>query len=160
MHHEATITLMCDGPVSMKGIMKCLACKHEWPFATEHDHLQHLGIALPGEQSNRLHTTVPSDIREDVQEAERANYNQCYKACVTMCRRALQLALIDKDIKDKPLSVMLDDAEGILDEKTFAIAKSIKGFGDIGAHRRELLEPEDTSIVIYMTVKMLNELFP
>jgi len=155
------VSLMCDGDFSIKGIMQCLRCQHERPIIMAKDCLQALSIALPGEQSSNLHSSVPLDIKEDVREAERANYAQCYKSCVTMCRRALQLALLDKEIKDGPLSRMLDDAvkNNLLDPTTFNLATSIKGYGDIGTHRKEQLEPEEVRTVIYMVVKMLNELF-
>jgi hypothetical protein len=157
------VSLMCDGDFSIKGIMQCLRCQHERPIIMAKDCLQALSIALPGEQSSKLHSSVPLDIQEDVREAERANYAQCYKSCVTMCRRALQLALLDKGIKDGPLSKMLDDAvqhkDKLLDQNTFNLATSIKGYGDIGTHRKEQLEPEEVRIVIHMAVKMLNELF-
>lgn len=76
-----------------------------------------------------------------------------------MCRRALQLALIDKGIKDKPLGQMIEEAKDLLEENTFALTKPIKGYGDIGAHRREILEPQEVGMVIYLAVKMLNEVF-
>ena len=109
-----------------------------------------------------MNPSVPDDIKEDIQEAERANYGQCHKACVTMCRRALQLSLIDKGIEDKPLGQMLEEAKGIkklLTDETYGLAKSIKHFGDIGAHRKETIDPEVARLVIYATVRMLNEIF-
>ena len=102
-------------------------------------------MALPGVQSDRLNSSVTPDIKEDIQEAERANYSQCYKACVAMCRRALQLSLIDKGIEDKPLSQMLNDALNakLLTQDTYNLSTSIKGYGDIAVHRREIIEPEE-----------------
>ena len=105
---------------------------------------------------------MPSDIKDDVRESERANYAQCYKACVAMCRRALQLSLIDKGIEDKPLGKMIEEARSskkLLTDNTYNMAKSIKSYGDIGVHRTEKLEPKEVEIVIYMAVKMLNELY-
>ena len=56
---------------------------------------------------------------------------------------------------------MLEDAlkKGILEQKTYTLATTIKGYGDIGAHRREQLEPEEVNMVVYAAVKMLNEMF-
>lgn len=153
------IWLMGKGNVSIKGIMTCTRCGKEWPFHMVENCLRQIDIGLPGEQSRNLTSEVPDGIKEDIREAERANYAQCHKAAAAMCRRALQLALIDKGIEDKPLSQMISDATGLFDKKTFAMAISVKGFGDIGAHRKEKIEPEDATIAIYMTVKMLNELF-
>lgn len=155
------IAVECEYQAQMWGIIKCLACGHEWPITIDSGYIKKLDIALPGMQSDQLNTSVPSDIKGDIQEAERANYAQCYKACVAMCRRALQLSLIEKEIGDKPLSKMLEEAKGNnkLTDNTYTMATSIKGYGDIGVHRTEKLEPKEVEIIIYMAVKMLNELF-
>ena len=158
-----TFSVRCTGSTKMWGIIQCTKCLHEMPFSVYHDHIQKLDIALPGTQSGNLNPSVPDDIKDDVREAERANYAQCHKGCVAMCRRALQLSLIDKGIEDKPLRKMLEEAKTskkLLNDDTYNLATSIKGYGDIGAHRTEKLEPKEVEIVIYMAVKMLNELFP
>ena len=156
------IVIRCEGNAKLRGIVQCIRCNHELPITLYKDYIQELNLALPGQQSDRLNSSVPSDIQDDAREAERANYNQCYKACVTMCRRALQLGLIDKGILDSPLSEMLKEAlkKKLIEQKTYDLATSIKGYGDIGAHRREELNPEEVRMVIYATVRMLNELFP
>ena len=156
------IILGCENHAKMQGIIQCLACGHEFPITIVNDRIQKLDVALPGVQSDRLNSSVTPDIKEDIQEAERANYSQCYKACVTMCRRALQLGLIDKEIGDAPLSEMIKDAlkKTLIEQKTYDLATSIKGYGDIGAHRREQLDAQEVNMVIHATVRMLNELFP
>ena len=121
--------------------------------------LERLDTSLPVAQSDNLKGSVPGDLRDDVKEAERAHYHECYKACVTMCRRALQLALTDKGIPDGPLGAMLKQASNLLQPDTHTLVSTIKGFGDIGAHRRDQLEPEEVRMVIYAAVRMLNELF-
>jgi hypothetical protein len=161
------ITVECDYQASqlgaqLWGIIKCLNCMHEWPITIAKGYIHKLDIALPGVQSDKLNTSVPDDIRGDVREAERAHYAQCYKASVTMCRRAVQLGLIDKGIGDKPLGKMLKEAKDIkklLTDDTYNLATSIKHFGDIGAHREEIIEPEVARLVIFATVQMLNEIF-
>jgi len=157
-----TISVECHPQAKMWGIIQCTACGHELPITMDMGYIQKLDIALPGVQSDRLNSSVPSDIKEDTQEAERANYGQCHKACVTMCRRALQLGLIDRRIGDGPLGGMLNQAlsSNVLKQEIYNLATSIKGYGDIGAHRREQLEPQEVNMVIYATVRMLNELFP
>ncbi len=157
--HE--IYLKCGPLAKIQGIIQCLSCEHEFPITIVDDCIQKLDVALPDIQSDGLNSSVPSDIKDDVRESEKAHYNQCDKACVTMCRRALQIGLIDKGIADSPLSVMLKEAltQKLLEQRTYDLANTIKGYGDIGAHRREDLEPEEVKMVIYATVKMLNELF-
>ena len=158
----AAIIVGCDRQAKMWGIVQCLACGHEFPLTIVNDCIQKLDVALPGVQSDRLNSSVTPDIKEDIQEAERANYSQCYKACVAMCRRALQLSLIDKGIEDKPLGQMLNDALNakLLTQDTYNLSTSIKGYGDIAVHRREIIEPEEAKLVIYTTVRMLNQIFP
>ena len=161
-HRTDTIILKCERNAKMQGIIQCLACNHEFPITIVNDCIQKLDVALPGQQSDQLNPSITSDIKEDIQEAERAHYIQCYKACVTMCRRALQLSLIDKGVEDKPLGKMLEEAKNVMDlltDETHSLAKSIKHFGDIGAHRKEAIEPEVARLVIYATVRMLNEIF-
>jgi len=113
------------------------------------------------EQYDQLNLNISEDIVEDIKEAERANFNQCYKSSVVMCRRALQLGLMDNGIKERPLGKMIKSAfnKGILKRDTYNLAKSIKHFGDIGAHRKEHLDPQKIGLVIYMTIEMLNELY-
>ena len=156
------IKVECEPEAEMRGIIKCLACGHEFPITMSKNYIQKLDTALPGIQSDLLTPSVSPDIQDDVREAERAHYAQCYKACVTMCRRALQLGLIDIGIPDGKLSVMLKAAhkQEKLNQKTYDLATTIKGFGDIGAHRREKLKPIEIQMVIHATVNMLNELFP
>jgi hypothetical protein len=147
-------------PFSIKGILKCGECGHERPLIMDGESIAEISAELPGHQSDNLNPKIAQDIKEDIEEAERALFNQCYKASVTMCRRALQLSLIDKGIEDKRLSDMLNEAKikEMFTDTTFALANFVKGFGDIGAHRRELVTLDDVKVTIYTTVKMLNEL--
>ncbi len=57
---------------------------------------------------------------------------------------------------------MLEEARKmkLIEQKTYDLVKSIKGYGDIEEHRREHLEPQEVNMVIYATVRMLNEIFP
>ncbi len=150
-----------DPQTEVKGTIKCLRCNIERPFAMRGNYLQQIDITLPGAQSDRIIKSVPLDIKEDIQEAERANFAQCYKSCVAMCRRALQLSLIEKKINDQPLGKMLKEAldKNMLTSDTYSLATSIKGFGDTAIHRKDIIEPDDVPLVIRATVKMLNELF-
>jgi len=160
--HGDDIRLMCKGAATITGILKCgnSSCNNEHPFTMVNNYLQEFLPNLPVEVSQNLNAAIPDDIIADIKEAERAEYLQCHKAAATMCRRALQIGLIDKGVSDKPLSGMIEDAktQGLLDDKTYILAKSIKGFGDIGAHRNETLERGDIQMLIHLTVKMLNEL--
>lgn len=160
--HGEDIWLMCKGRATITGILKCgdPKCNNEQPFTIVNNSLQELLPSLPVEVSQKLSVKVPTDIVADIKEAERSEYMQCHKAAATMCRRALQLELIDRGIPDKPLSSMIEDAKNrhLLDDKTYILAVSIKGFGDIGAHRKEILDRGDIQTLLSVAVKMLNEL--
>lgn len=161
--------LGCQGDVTIRGTIECRDHKHERPFVIEGSpfggsswgYLQVLDIALPSEESKKLLPSVPDGIKEDIQEAERAHCAQCYNATVAMCRRALQLSLVEKRIADAKLSGMMREAldKKLMGQDTYNLATSIKGYGDIGVHRREQLEPKEVGLVIYMTVRILNEFF-
>jgi len=160
MHYDLHTELSSIKPFSIRGILKCGQCGHERPLIMDGESITEISADLPGHQSDNIDSKIAQDIKEDVEEAERALFNQCYKASVTMCRRALQLSLIDKGIEDKRLSDMINEAKtkGMVTDTTFAFANFVKGFGDIGAHRRELVTLDDAKVTIYTTVKMLNEL--
>jgi hypothetical protein len=158
--HATHMKFDCDSETKIWGIIQCLGCGHQMPITLNKGCIESVDVSLPATQSDHLISSVPDGIKDDIQEAERCNYYQCYKASVTMCRRALQLGLIDKGIPDGPLSGMLSQAKGsLLSQEIYDLATSIKGYGDIGAHRRERLEPQEVSMVIYAAVRMLNELF-
>ncbi len=159
---RAYIDVQCNGSAELKGIINCLECGHEFPIILQNGVIKKLDTALPGIQSDKLNSSVPSDLKEDIQEAERAHYGQCFKACVAMCRRALQLALIEKGIGDTRLTPMLKEAltKKLLNDDTYTLSTTIKGYGDIGVHRKDKLDSEEVKMVIYSAVRMLNELFP
>jgi len=116
---------------------------------------------MPISESTNLLPGVPLGIQQDVQEAERCHFAQCYKASVVMCRRALQLGLIEKGISDTRLKTMIQNAsdKGILTGRNVALAESIKDFGDGGAHRPENITAQDANLTIYACVGLLNEMF-
>ena len=157
-----SIILNCERHAQLTGIVRCLVCNHEFPITLQNGAIIKLDLALPGTQSDKLNSSVPSDLKEDIQEAERAHYGQCFKACVAMCRRALQLALIEKGIGDTRLTPMLKEAltKKLLNDDTYTLSTTIKGYGDIGVHRKDKLDSEEVKMVIYSAVRMLNELFP
>ncbi len=159
---KPAFVLECHTGYTLRGIITCTEHKNSFPIVVEEGVLRELSRELPTVYYKRLSENIKDDVREDIKEAEIANYNQCYKASVTMCRRALQLGLIDRGIKDGRLDNMLKVAHTskLLTDDTYTFATSVKGFGDIGAHRREYIEPDEVILVIRTAVRILNELFP
>jgi hypothetical protein len=69
-----------NGSADIEGIMRCSCCKREVPFSIVKGALQKLDTSLPASQSGNLILSVPSDLADDVKEAERAHFAKCYKA--------------------------------------------------------------------------------
>lgn len=159
-----TIRVDCDNQAKLTGIIECLVCNYEFPITMQNGSVRKLDIALPGGHSARLNPSVPVDIKDDIKEAEKAYYYLCFSASVAMCRRAMQLGLIDKNIPDTALGKMIEQAytqsPKILTQDTYTFAKTIKWFGDIGVHRRDKIEGYEVDSVILTAVRVLNELFP
>jgi hypothetical protein len=152
--------IICNHNVDLKGVIHCQVCGHEFPVSISDGCVQELGVSFSGAQSGRLNPYVPTVIKQDIEEAEKAHYASCNKSSVTMCRRAFQLALIDRGVVDAPLSKMMKDSVSLLSGDTYTMANTIKAYGDIGVHRREILESQKVELIISITVDILNELFP
>ena len=154
----------CTGNFGLEGTIRCLKCGDERSFASKGEFIREIGIGLTYAQSKRLKPDISADRKDDIEEAERANYYRCYKAAAVMCRRSIQLALNDRGIPDREFSKMLEDAHNdkfkLLSGNTYIMAKSIKLYGDKGAHKRDEIDPQEINQAIYMAVEILNELSP
>ncbi len=157
------IQIDCMGEVEMIGLITCLDDKHQMSVELRRDIQVEARQNLPVSESALL-IGVPLGLVEDVHEAERAYLFGAYKACVVMCRRALQLALREKKVTDAPLSKMLANAKKRyprrITEEIYSLAMSIKNIGDKGAHRKEQVTAKQASIAIYATADLLRALFP
>ena len=163
---DSPIEVRCDRHnrakgAEFEGIMTCLIDGHRWPIKLSRDHIIYTEIALPIGESANLVSSVTEYIVQDVQEAELAHFSRCYKASAVMCRRAMQLGLEQQGIPDAALGHMLQQAQGkdLLTPRTAVFAEAIKGMGDAAAHRKEDLTDREVSIMIFTTVRVLNELF-
>ena len=68
--HAGIIRVECVGNAKMWGIIQCLACQHEFPFTMFKNYMEKLDVALPGQQSDHLNPSVPTDLKDDVEEAD------------------------------------------------------------------------------------------
>lgn len=151
--------------VELRGVITCLHDRHRWPVTIRDDIMIETGLTLPAAHSRRL-SRVPEELLQDVEEAELAHFNQCYKASVVMCRRALQLALEKKlNLTENRLTLgpllekVRKDAPTLLDSSHMTFAERVKEYGDSGAHRARHLTPETVGVIIYDTVEVLNYLY-
>lgn len=150
--------------VLFRGALTCLACDHRWPLQMRNFEITYTAPEFPASESQNLSPNVPQGLIEDIEEAERCHYGQCYKAGVVICRRAIQLGLEERGVSDAAFSKMITNAQALtpplLTPSTFALVDGIKELGDRGAHRTENVTANDLQVAIYAAVKALNELFP
>ena len=166
------ITIACNrrgfdlAQVELKGVLTCGIDKHRWPVQMRDGSLQMTATTMPSKASASLSMQAPDYIRQDVEEAEEAHFYQLFKSSVVMCRRALQLGIETRPNAPphKPLGPLLlwarEQVPPILTVTTDALAEGIKDYGDAGAHRVEEITSDDAAMVIHITVRALNELFP
>lgn len=150
--------------MELSGVLRCLYDGHKWPIVIRKDVIQSIQTSMAVAESGKLTTNVPDGIVQDIEEAERAHFAFCFKACVVMCRRALQLALEDKGAKGRTLGPLLTDARSktppILTPRVDALAEGIKDYGDSGAHRTDDIDASTAALVVHITVVALTELYP
>ena len=152
--------------LEFSGTITCTGDQHEWPMAIKTDNLvQSTDQMMPVLESATLGPNVPDGLRQDIEEAESSHFARVYKASAVMCRRAVQLGLAEPphNIADGPFSKMLEEAERRepppLTPTGFIHAKTVKDYGDIGAHRTENISALDARTAVFSAVKVLNELF-
>jgi hypothetical protein len=153
-----------QGGVELRGVVTCLHDKHRWPVLIKDNVVVETRLTLPAAHSKRLFN-VPDGIVQDIEEAELAHFNQCYKASVVMCRRALQLALEkrlglgeNKQTLGPLLDMVRKGNNTILDSRHMALAERIKEYGDSGAHRVGDFTSDTVGVIVHDTVEVLNYL--
>lgn len=153
-----------SGNGEIQGIVTCLADGHQMSFHLVRNTMRSASQELPLGTITSSLGIVPAGLVEDIREAQRALLFGAYKACAVMCRRALQLGLLDRRIKDAPLSRMLNEARkkypNKIDDEVYSLAMSIKNLGDKGAHRREEVTRDQAYVAVLAAAKMLGVLFP
>ena len=148
----------------LRGVLKCPHDGLQWPIAIINDIPQEIATRLPVASSDDL-DGVPAGIVEDIREAERVHFSQCYKSSTVMCRRALQLALeVKLNATGKTLRPLLGDAMNqsppLLRQQTYAFAQRVLDVGNTGAHDKDIaVTAHDVMVIIHDTVAILNELF-
>ncbi len=155
--------------LEIKGIVGCENDGHGWPLTIRSTQdggiIRETATALPINESSKLNlATTPLGLIQDVEEAERSHFANCYKASVVLCRRALQLALEDKGCVGRTLGPLLADARAkakpLLSVRADAMAEGIKDYGDTGAHRKDDIDGDAARQVIFVTAMVLRELYP
>ena len=158
----------------LRGVITCENHEPEgfirWPITIVTS--EHVGIltetapSLPAHESPKLLPIVPEGLRQDIQEAELGHFNQCLKAAVVMCRRALQLALEEKmGLQDNHmtlgplLAAERKQGKRLFTDGEYSLAVRIKELGDGGAHKVLEGSPSTVAVAIHDAVQLLNALY-
>ena len=106
-----------------------------------------------GKPDDNVDEAVPPKIAADFKEALRCNWIDAWKACVVMCRRAVQSSALGLGApKGKKLTHQIDDlfAKGKITEPLKDFAHEVRLTGNLGAHpgddsenKTDLLDVDD-----------------
>jgi len=82
---------------------------------------------------------VPENINDDLREAQVCFNVSAYKACVVMCRRAIEQICDDKDAQGKSLFDKIEFLlkQNIISQDIYSIFTQIRRFGNYGAHPQD-----------------------
>lgn len=107
--------------------------------------------------------SIPNMIRKDLFEARKCLSVGAFRATVTMCRRTLQSAFIDKGAeKNTPLYKQIDELKekGIITEEMQKWADSVRWVGNDGAHpENPEVTGEDAEEILKLTEAMMEILY-
>ena len=123
--------------VNCKDFVLITATKNVGLGATEFTLVHFYPIGKP---KDIVDAAVPPAIAGDFAEAIRCQFIRAYKAAVTMCRRALQAAALDKKASpDRKLLHQIDElaTRGVITNPLKEMAHAIRLTGNIGAHPDE-----------------------
>jgi Domain of unknown function (DUF4145) len=148
-------------------IMKCPGCfGYILAFAThlpngfEYEYEKHYPLGMPDE---RLDKSIPKDVAEDFQEAIRCQWAKSYRACVVMCRRALQTSVLALKAQGDTLVKQIDSlaANGVITTPLKEFAHEIRLTGNAGAHSDWLqdIKESDAESIMEFTREYLDHVY-
>lgn len=108
---------------------------------------------------------APDNINEDLYEAQLCNAVGARKACVVMCRRALEQVCNEKGAVGRTLHNKIENLyqNGYISSDEFNLFNEIRFFGNYGAHpNNDLLGDvieEDSSLVLEVTLHSVRHIY-
>lgn len=106
---------------------------------------------------------IPDAIRLDMDEAKRCFEVQAFRACAVMCRRALQVACLDKGVDDaKRLELQIDElfSEGIITQDLRDWAHGVRWIGNDSAHPGgNAVTKEDAEDILNLAEQFMTVLY-
>ena len=106
---------------------------------------------------------IPEVIRADINEAKVCLSVNAFRACATMCRRAIQNICIDQGIKENlTLESQIDELakNGIIVEKMRKWAHSVRWVGNDAAHpNKEKVTEDDAKSILSLVEQLAHVLY-
>ena len=131
------------------------------PKDMQFEYETHYPVGIPNEE---LPSSIPDFVSEDFKEAIRCHWVKSYRACVVMCRRALQTSANQFNAEGKNLVEQIDDLlnKGIITVALKDFAHEIRLTGNIGAHGADSLsdiKKEDAEDMMEFTREYLDHVY-
>lgn len=120
---------------------------------------------FPDTSASDFHSSIPEPIRRDFAESRRCWFADAHKGVVVMCRRVMQLIVVDKGANGSRLIDQIDDlhSKGLITKSLHDAAHEIRHFGNFGAHPRDDglddIKEEDADLILKLTNQFLIDLY-
>jgi hypothetical protein len=145
---------------------RCQKCGTRQEFSSVAGQLQgQKPLETPRIWYSELTTAIHEDARRDFLEGVKAFNAQCFKSTVVMCRRSLQISVIDKGANGDKLNQQIEDLKNIgkIDISLYHFASGCRQLGNYGAHPQddELRDVDEgaAKLVLDITYKLLGQLY-
>ncbi|MBZ5533883.1 MAG: DUF4145 domain-containing protein [Acidobacteriia bacterium] len=157
-------------PIRMIGAARCVACnkyilaivRSDVTTSSQIYHIcdEYYPLGAPNQD---LEKSIPEDVAEDFREAIRCQWVKAYRACVVMCRRAIQSSVITLNAKGKNLVEQIDDlaSKGTITQPLREFAHEIRLAGNVGAHADGLDDTKDSDAedIVAFTREYLDHVY-
>ena len=99
-----------------------------------------------GKPNETLDPSISKDVAEDFREAIRCHWVKAFRACVVMCRRAIQTSAIALMAHGRTLVEQIDDlaTKGTITAPLKEFAHEIRLIGNVGAHSDGMDDVKET----------------
>jgi uncharacterized protein DUF4145 len=155
------------GIVRIAAVMQCPGCLKlilgivlHIPRTPNYDYEAHYPLGKPNET---VDPSVPQDVAEDFKEAIRCQWVQAYRACVVMCRRALQTSVLLLNAAGGTLIKQIEDlaAKGVITAPLKDFAHEIRLTGNAGAHSDGLTDVKeaDAEAIVEFTREFFDHVY-
>ena len=112
--------------------------------------------------SKNLDRSIPTSVRQSIEEAQKCLGAKAYSACAVMCGRSIEAVCKEHGTKGRQLDQGLKELKdnGIIDGRLFEWGEALRNRRNIGAHASdEDISREDASDVIDFTIAICEYVY-